>query len=146
LPNPQGHGRPFDWTSALLSAAMMGLIVSGGERFARDGDAPEGSRRASFDFPPIHDRSRAFDIVDVMREVASEQDVSVARIGLAWLLHQPAVTSAIIGAKRADQLDDNLKAADVRHTEDQLDRLDNVSALSPEYPGWMLEHPWDDRV
>jgi len=127
----------------MIWSPLAGGFLSG--KVTREA-APEGSRRASFDFPPIHDRNRAFDIVDVMREIASEQNVSVARIGLAWLLHQPVVTSAIIGAKRADQLDDNLKATEVRLTDEQLARLDKVSALSAEYPGWMLEHPWDDRV
>ena len=127
----------------MIWSPLAGGFLSG--KVTREA-TPEGSRRASFDFPPVHDRQRAFDILDVMREVATEQGLSVARIALAWELHQPPVTSAIIGAKRADQLEDNLKATEVRLTDDQLARLDKVSALSPEYPGWMLEHPWDDRV
>jgi aryl-alcohol dehydrogenase-like predicted oxidoreductase len=128
----------------MIWSPLAGGFLSG--KVTREGDAPDGSRRASFDFPPIVNRDRAFDVVDVMREVASEQGISVARIGLAWLLHQPAVSSVIIGAKRPDQLDDNLKAVDVRLTDDQRKRLDGVSALSSEYPGWMLEYPWDDRI
>ena len=64
--------------------------------------------------------------------------VSVARIALAWLLVKPAVTSLIIGAKRIDQLDDNLGAVDVVLTDDERARLDAVSALPPCYPGWMI--------
>ncbi|MCY1249189.1 Aldo/keto reductase family protein [compost metagenome] len=63
--------------------------------------------------------------------------MSVAQVALAWLLHQRAVTSVIIGAKRVDQLDDNLAATGIRLTEDELAALDEVSALPPEYPGWM---------
>jgi aryl-alcohol dehydrogenase-like predicted oxidoreductase len=63
--------------------------------------------------------------------------VSVAQVALAWLLHQRVVTSVIIGAKRVDQLDDNLAATGIRLTEDELAALDEVSALPPEYPGWM---------
>ena len=57
----------------------------------------------------------------------------------AWLLHQKAVTSVIIGAKRVDQLDDNIAATGIRLSEDELKQLDAVSALPREYPGWMLE-------
>jgi len=65
--------------------------------------------------------------------------VSIARIALAWLLHQPQVTSVIIGAKRQDQLADNLAATEVRLRAAELDELAKVSALPPEYPGWMFE-------
>jgi aryl-alcohol dehydrogenase-like predicted oxidoreductase len=128
----------------MVWSPLAGGFLSG--KVTREGDAPEGSRRASFDFPPIGNRERAFDILDVMRQVAGEQNVSVARIGLAWLLHQEAVTSVIVGAKKPEQLDDNLKAIDVALTTDQLSRLDKVSALPAEYPGWMLQWAWDDRV
>ncbi|WP_313387985.1 aldo/keto reductase, partial [Achromobacter aegrifaciens] len=74
---------------------------------------------------------------DVLRRVAGARGVSVAQVALAWLLHQQAVTSVIIGAKRVDQLDDNLAATAIRLTADELAELDQVSALPPEYPGWM---------
>ena len=74
---------------------------------------------------------------DVMRDVATAHEVSVAQIALAWLLHQTAVTSVIIGAKRLDQLDDNLGSVDLTLTDPELERLNTVSALAPEYPGWM---------
>jgi aryl-alcohol dehydrogenase-like predicted oxidoreductase len=70
----------------------------------------------------------------------------VARVALAWLLHQKAVTSVIIGAKKMDQLEDNLAGVSVRLTEEELKKLDEVSALAPEYPGWMLARQGEDRV
>ena len=63
----------------------------------------------------------------------------MAQIALAWLLHQKAVTSVIIGAKRIDQLEDNLGAVDVALSAEELAALDAVSKLPPEYPGWMIE-------
>jgi len=69
----------------------------------------------------------------------------VAQIALAWLLHQPAVTSVIVGARRPDQLADNLAAAQVRLTADELQALDAVSRLPREYPGWMLERQGEVR-
>jgi aryl-alcohol dehydrogenase-like predicted oxidoreductase len=129
----------------LLEAERIGLLVwsplAGGllsGKYDRDGRAPGGARRASFDFPPV-DRERAFACIDVMRSIADAHGVSVARIAIAWLLHRPIVTSVIVGAKTIEQLDDNLAATTVALTADEMAALDRVSALPPEYPGWMVE-------
>ncbi|MEQ5836194.1 aldo/keto reductase [Marinobacter sp. NFXS9] len=103
----------------------------------------EENRRAKFDFPPVN-RERGSEVIAVMREIAAGktvdgQPVSVAQIALAWLLHQNAVTSVIVGAKRVDQLQDNIRAAQVRFSDDERAALDEVSRLPAEYPGWMLE-------
>jgi aryl-alcohol dehydrogenase-like predicted oxidoreductase len=55
-----------------------------------------------------------------MRVTSEVRNVSVALIALAWLLHQPVVTSVIVGAKRVDQLDDNLRATSLRLTAEEL--------------------------
>jgi aryl-alcohol dehydrogenase-like predicted oxidoreductase len=80
-----------------------------------------------------------------MKEVGAAHGASVARVALAWLLHQKAVTSVIIGAKTEQQLEDNLKSVDLKLSADELKRLDEVSALAPEYPGWMLQRFSSDR-
>ncbi len=128
----------------LLLAEKVGLMVwsplAGGllsGKFARDGSGPEGSRRVTFDFP-IVDKDRAFACIDAMREIATARGVSVAQIALAWVLHQRFVMSVIVGAKTVEQLDDNLAAVDLRLTPEEVARLDAVSALPPEYPGWMI--------
>ena len=113
---------------------LAGGFLSG--KFTQDGEDDPDARRTTFHFPPI-DKIRAYTIIDVMREVATAHAVSVAQIALAWLLHQPAVTSIIIGAKRIEQLDDNLGSVDVTLTDAELERLNTVSALAVEYPGWM---------
>lgn len=69
----------------------------------------------------------------------------MAQIALAWLLHQKPVTSVIIGAKRVNQLDDNIAATKVRLNEDELAALDEVSQLPAEYPGWMLNRQGEYR-
>jgi len=69
----------------------------------------------------------------------------VAQIALAWLLHQPQVTSVIVGAKRPEQLADNLAATQVALTADELAALDAVSQLPAEYPGWMFERQGEIR-
>jgi aryl-alcohol dehydrogenase-like predicted oxidoreductase len=136
----------------LLEAEKMGLMVwsplAGGllsGKFSREGTGPGGARRAAFDFPPV-DKDRAFACIDVMRGMAEARGISVARIALAWLLHRPVVMSVIVGAKSTEQLDDNLASVDVVLTGDELAQLDAVSALPPEYPGWMLARQGADRL
>ena len=119
----------------MVWSPLAGGLLSG--KFDREGKGPAGARRVDFDFPPVS-RERAFNSVDAMREIAREKNVSVARIALAWLLHQPVVTSVIIGAKTPEQLADNLAASDVTLSDADLDRLQKVSELPAEYPGWMI--------
>ena len=119
----------------MVWSPLAGGLLSG--KYGRDQEAAEG-RRAAFDFPPV-DRTRAFDCIDAMRPLAERRGVSVAQVALAWLLHQKAVSSVIIGAKRLEQLDDNIAASDVELTGEELDALDQASALPKEYPGWMFE-------
>lgn len=134
----------------LLLAEKVGLMVwsplAGGllsGKYNRDGSG-EG-RRANFDFPPVN-KDRAFDAIDVMAEIAKDKGVSVARIALAYVLHKPFVSSVIIGAKSVEQLNDNIAASDVVLSADELARLDAVSALPAEYPGWMLERQGSERA
>jgi aryl-alcohol dehydrogenase-like predicted oxidoreductase len=118
----------------MVWSPLAGGFLSG--KFTRDGEG-EG-RRANFDFPPVN-KERAYDIIDVLRELAEAKGRTVAQLALGWLLYQPAVSSVIIGAKRPDQLADNLGAVDVEFAGDDLARLDAASKLAPEYPGWMIE-------
>jgi aryl-alcohol dehydrogenase-like predicted oxidoreductase len=118
----------------MVWSPLAGGLLSG--KYGRDGEAEAGSRRVAFDFPPVN-RERAYDSIDALRLIADARGVSVAQVALAWLLHQQVVTSVIIGAKRVDQLEDNLAATDIRLTGEELAALDKVSALPPEYPGWM---------
>jgi len=115
---------------------LAGGFLSG--KFRRDTAGPEDARRSGFDFPPV-DRERVYDAVDKLEEVAGETGSSIPRAALAWLLAQPGVSSVIIGAKRMEQLEDNLAAADLALSEDQLRRLDDVTRPEAIYPEWMVE-------
>ncbi len=126
----------------MVWSPLAGGLLSG--KYKRDEKGPEGSRRVEFDFPPV-DNERAFDILDVLHPMAKEKGVSVARLALAWLLEQPVVSTVIIGAKKAEQLEDNLKAIEVTFTADELQKLDSISQLPAEYPGWMYERQGRDR-
>jgi aryl-alcohol dehydrogenase-like predicted oxidoreductase len=127
----------------LVWSPLAGGFLSG--KVARDGTAPKDSRLAGDRFLPL-DNERGQRIVDALREAASGHGVSAARVALAWLLARPAVTSVILGARKPEQLDDNLAAVRVKLRRDELDRLDAVSAIPDEYPGWMLKRGATDRA
>src|SRR6202167_4705309 len=127
----------------LVWSPLAGGLLSG--KYSRANQKPADSRRTDFDFP-IVDKERTWKILDAMAPIARAHECSPARVSLAWLLAKPVVTSVIIGAKRLDQLQDNLAAFDLTFTEDELRRLDEVSDLPPEYPGWMSKLQGADRL
>lgn len=122
-------------TGLLVWSPLAGGLLSG--KFSRERQKPQDSRRSEFDFPVV-DKERTWKILEAMAPMAKAHNCSPARISLAWLLAKPVVTSVIIGARRLDQLQDNLASVELRLTEDEITLLDKVSALPPEYPGWML--------
>ena len=129
----------------MVWSPLAGGFLSG--KYPREQGQPtaeEGSRRIAFDFPPV-DKEKAWDCIDVMRPIARAHGVSVARVALAWLLHQPQVTSVIVGAKRPEQLADNIAATEVTLSADELEQIGKASKLAPEYPGWMLERQGEYR-
>jgi aryl-alcohol dehydrogenase-like predicted oxidoreductase len=137
---------------SLLESEKVGLLVwsplAGGllsGKFSRTNQKPSGSRRTEYDFPLV-DKERTWRILDVMASIAKAHGCSAARLSLAWLLAKPVVTSIIIGAKRVEQLQDNLEAIKLTLTPDELTQLDQVSALPTEYPGWVLPFQGADRL
>jgi aryl-alcohol dehydrogenase-like predicted oxidoreductase len=120
----------------MVWSPLAGGLLSG--KFGPGAPNPENARRTVFDFPPV-DVERGWACVAAMREIGERHGVSVARVALAWVLARPFVTSVIIGAKTVEQLDDNLAAVNLRLTPEEIATLDAVSALPPEYPGWMVE-------
>ena len=135
----------------LLKDQKLGLMVwsplAGGflsGKFSRT-SKPEGARRsANFDFPPV-DKEKTFGILDLLHDLAKQKNASVAQLALAWLLHQKVVTSVIIGAKKIEQLKDNLGSVDVVFSDEELNKLNEISKLASEYPGWMIERQGADR-
>jgi aryl-alcohol dehydrogenase-like predicted oxidoreductase len=127
----------------LVWSPLAGGLLSG--KFSRSNHMPVDSRRTEYDFPLV-DKERTWKILDVMAPIAKAHGCSAARLSLAWLLARPVVTSVIIGAKRLEQLRDNLAAIELTLTQDELRQLDEVSALPPEYPGWVLPFQGADRL
>ena len=127
----------------LIWSPLAGGFLSG--KFSRDQKGPEGARRVSFNFPPV-DETRGYVVLDALVEVAHQHQVSVARVALAWLLHQRVTTSVIVGARDEAQLRDNLAAPELKLSAPQLESLNKASALPPEYPGWMIALQARDRL
>ncbi len=121
---------------------LAGGFLSG--KYTRNNEKAGDSRRDNFDFPPVN-KEKAYDIIDVLGEVGKQHNVSVAEIALAWVRQQKGVTSTIIGAKNTEQLMANIKSTEVQLTVDDLKKIDEVSALPKEYPGWMAERQSADR-
>jgi aryl-alcohol dehydrogenase-like predicted oxidoreductase len=115
---------------------LAGGLLSG--KFDPEKKGPADARRTSFDFPPVN-MDRLPGVLAALRKVAEATDVSVARVALAWQLTKPFVTSVIVGAKKPEQLKDNLAAVDLRLSPEHTKLLDEASALPAEYPGWMVE-------
>jgi len=121
---------------------LAGGFLSG--KFTRKKEKAGDSRRDTFDFPPIN-KDKAYDIIDVMTQIGNNHNVSAARIALSWMLAQPGVTSIIIGAKKQEQLLDNVECTSLQLSNEELAELETISALSPEYPAWMVNRQLTGR-
>src|SRR3954463_12133295 len=122
---------------------LAGGLLSG--KFSRENEKPDGARRATFDFPPV-EKERLWRVLDVLRPIAKARGASVAQTALAWLLAQAHVTSVILGAKNRDQLQDNIGAAKVSLSREDIRAIDEASALPSEYPQWILTRQSSDRL
>jgi len=124
---------------------LAGGLLSG--KYRRGQDAPAGSRHAGdWTEPPIHDETKLYDTIELLVEVGAGHGVSAAQVALAYLLRKPGVTSVIVGARTDDQLADNLAAADLQLADDELARLDAVSAMPLLYPHWHQANTASDRL
>lgn len=126
----------------MVWSPLAGGLLSG--KYGRQAKGEAGSRRTVFDFPPV-ELERAYDVIDAMQGMASVRGVSVAQVALAWLLHQKVVSSVIIGARRLEQLQDNIAATGIALSAEELAVLDQASALPSEYPGWMFRRQGEVR-
>jgi aryl-alcohol dehydrogenase-like predicted oxidoreductase len=129
----------------LLFATGLGLVcwspLAGGMlsgKFDRNFEGDNQARRATTPFPPL-DIDRTYDLIDELRSIAAAHGASPAQIALAWLLHRKTVSTVLLGAKRVEQLQDNLGATKIELQQSDLDRLDAVSKLAAIYPQWIQQ-------
>lgn len=114
-------------------------------KYTRETPVPEDSRRQQFEFPPV-DVEKGYEVVDVLKSIAADRDASPARVAIAWILTKPFVSSVIVGANKMSHLEDNLGAADLNLSLEEVQRLDEMTAPKPLYPGWMQSMGWDPKV
>ena len=134
------HNQWAEFSSVQKLGLMIWSPLAGGYlsgKFRRNSLTPDESRRSTFDFPPI-DKEKAFACIDAMEPIAKNHGVSIAQVALAWILSKQSVSTIIIGARKLEQLKDNIASTKLILNEAELQSLDAVSALAPEYPGWML--------
>jgi aryl-alcohol dehydrogenase-like predicted oxidoreductase len=116
----------------MVWSPIAGGLLSG--KYSRD---TESARQlAGWSEPPIRDADRLWRIVDVLKAVGQEHGVSAAQVALAWLLTRPAVTTLVVGARNEEQFADNIAAASLKLSDEDLRRLDEVSRLPVLYPYW----------
>jgi aryl-alcohol dehydrogenase-like predicted oxidoreductase len=129
----------------LVWSPLAGGLLSG--KYRRGQTAPAGSRQLTeWNEPPVHDRERLYDTVEVLVEIGAARGVSAAQVALAYLLGRPAVTSLVIGARTSEQLADNLAAAELTLSAEERARLDAASAPPLLYPYWHQAKTASDRL
>ena len=136
-------GRELEWdiipaTKDLGLGTMIWSPLAAGYLSGKyTGDNTSKGRRSAMEFPPV-DFEQGAEIISVLRDIGEAHGgVSPSRVAHSWLLDQNGVTSVIIGARKQEQLEDNLAVVDLKLSGEELERLNEVSAIKPVYPGWM---------
>jgi aryl-alcohol dehydrogenase-like predicted oxidoreductase len=130
--------------SILVWSPLAGGLLSG--KFTRSSRAEGARHSVAHKEPPVYNWDKLWDIVDVVNDVARAHGVSGAQVSLAWLLQRPLVASIVIGGRTTAQFEDNLKAADLKLTADEIARLDAVSQPDLIYPYWHQSFSVTDRM
>jgi len=127
----------------LIWSPLAGGFLSG--KYTRENPAPEDARRSKFQLPPV-DVEKGYEVVEAVKQIAQNHNASPAQVAIAWLLTKPFVSSVIIGANKMNQLEDNLEAADLKLSSQEIDHLNTLTAPPCIYPAWMQPLGWDARV
>ena len=127
----------------MVWSPLAGGFLSG--KYTRESLKDKDNRLSGFDFLPL-DKEWGFKVVDKLREIATARGASPAQVALAWLLAQPHVSTVLIGATKMQQLDDNLRAAEVKLTAGELKALEEPTRPRPVYPNWFTETTADAKL
>jgi aryl-alcohol dehydrogenase-like predicted oxidoreductase len=129
----------------LVWSPLAGGLLSG--KYRRGQQGPEGSRHVSdWSEPPVYDADGLYDTIDVLVEIAEGHGVSAAQVALAWLLRRPGISTVVIGARTDEQLADNLRAAELELSDEEVHRLEEVSRPPLPYPLWHQAKTAADRL
>jgi aryl-alcohol dehydrogenase-like predicted oxidoreductase len=127
----------------LVWSPLAGGFLSG--KYTRENPVGDGGRLNAFDMLP-HDKEKGYDVVDRLKEMAKAHKASPAQVALAWLMSKSAVSSVLVGANKMNQLEDNLAAANLRLSTEELGELDKLTAPTAIYPGWFTARTTDAAV
>jgi aryl-alcohol dehydrogenase-like predicted oxidoreductase len=120
----------------LVWSPLAGGFLSG--KYNRNNPPPNGSRFADAgQFVPF-EREMGYRVVDALKAVGARNEASPARVAISWVLNRPAVSSVIVAARKSDQLEDNIRAVDLRLSDDDVRQLDAASDPGVPYPKWMV--------
>src|SRR6195256_5136233 len=120
----------------LVWSPLAGGFLAG--KYSRDDTPLVGTRFADAgQFVPFN-REMGFHVVDAVKEVAARHRASPAQVAISWVLSRPAVSSVIVAARKAEQLDDNIGAVELRLSDDDVRLLDAASDPGIPYPKWMV--------
>ena len=129
----------------LVWSPLAGGLLSG--KYRRDQQGPEGARHLTdWGVPPVRDPDQTYDVIDALVEIGETRGVSAAQVALAWSLGRPGISSLVVGARTDEQLADNLAAADLELTADEVARLEEVSRPPLIYPHWHQANTSVDRL
>lgn len=133
--------RRYDLGMTIWSPLAAGFLTG---KYTRETLSDPDNRYSNFDLLPF-DKEFGFKLVERMRAIGSNHRASVAQVALAWLLARSGVTSILIGATKLHQLEDNLGAANVTLTAEEIAELDAMTKLQPVYPNWFIDR-MNDQV
>jgi aryl-alcohol dehydrogenase-like predicted oxidoreductase len=120
----------------LVWSPLAGGFLSG--KYSRANPAPTGTRFAEAGAFVPFDREMGYRVVEALKKVADRHQVSAARVALSWVLARPAVSSVIVAARKVEQLEDNIRAVDLRLSDEDIQLLDAASDPGIPYPKWMV--------
>jgi len=129
-------------TGLTVWSPLAGGFLSG--KYTSDNLQAKENRLSGVNFLPI-DKDAGFRVVEEMRQIAKSHGATVAQIALSWLLSKAYVTSVIVGASKTAQLEDNLKAVEVRLRGAELAKLNELTAPPAQYPNWFTELTTDQN-
>lgn len=128
----------------MVWSPMAGGLLSG--KYRRGRNPPSGRHLNNWGEPPVRNQEQLYDLIDVLVEVADTRGISAAQVALAWLIARPGVASLVIGARTEEQLAENVSAASLTLTTEELEKLDKASALPLLYPYWHQASTASDRL
>ncbi len=134
--------RAFGLGTLIWSPLARGFLSG---KYKRDQAPPPGTRLETWqDSYKAFDNERMWNLLDVLGRVAKRRETTHAAVALAWLLARPETTSVIVGAKTVAQLDENLRALDVKLSSEDSKELDDASAPRWDYPYDFIgrQQPW----